>query len=510
MPLGRTWSAAFVGAVGKTVTVEANVGPGLPGIYLVGLGDTAVREARDRIKTAAKNTGLQWPKTKVIVSLSPGDLPKSGSHFDLPVCLAVLAASREVDPAPLERTMVLGELGLDGSVGQVAGCLPAILTAAQEGATRVIIPEGNAGEASVVDALPVHPVRHLSEVIAWLAGEAPLPSIVPSVARAVEHARHTLDFADVAGQDQARFAAEVAAAGSHHFMMIGPPGSGKSMIAERIPSILPRLTGAECLEATSVHSVAGKGFRGPVIEPPFVAPHHSVTSAALLGGGAGRPRPGVVSLAHCGVLFLDEVSEIPARILDGLRVPLEEGQVRLARSRSTTVYPARFQLILAANPCRCGAEEPVRCRCSAGERRRYLSNLTGPMRDRLDFVVRTQAREAVLSGDAEPSAPIAGRVAAARERSLARWSVPNAAMPAPIIRREYPAEESAMALIGAVLGEGGVSQRGADRVLKVAWTLCDLDGAPRPSIDHVGRALELRGADFGLVDRLHLNQGEVA
>ncbi|MDO5032503.1 YifB family Mg chelatase-like AAA ATPase [Corynebacterium sp.] len=535
MALGRCQTTAMEGVLAHVVTVEANVGPGLPGVHVVGLGDAAVSESRDRIRTAVMNSHLPWAKTKVVVSMSPAALPKSGAHFDLPMALAILSAGLDEDPrahpdpgpyppedpveypaangqecvSPRQRlahTLVLGELGLDGSVRPVSGIIPSILAARSQGYRRLVIPPGNAAEAALVPDMEVLVAPTLTEAFAWACGNRALP---PAQAVAREHpapVEATMDFCDIAGQREAKWAAEVAAAGGHHVMMIGPPGSGKSMIAARIPSILPELGTDQSVEATAIHSLAGT--LGPVVaRAPFIAPHPSLSKAALLGGGSGNPRPGAVSLAHHGVLFLDEVSEIPARVLDGLRAPLEEGQVRLARARREITYPARFQLVMAANPCRCGTEDPSKCTCRVAERKNYLSNVSGPLRDRLDIVVSLSAQAAVINAEGEESsAQIAQRVAQARERMARRWAAEgldvyvNGAVPATYLRRHRPAEESAMIMLGAYLAEGDLSQRGVDRVLKLAWTLADLDGSEQPGIEHVSRALDLRGA--GTIERL--------
>ena len=484
MALGKALTIALEGVTARIVTVEANIGPGLPGIHLVGLGDTAVSESRDRIRTAVANARLPWPKTKIVVSMSPASLRKSGSHFDLPAALAVLSAGW---PTPrLEGTVVVGELGLDGSIRPVPGVLPALLAARAHGCTHAVIPRANAAEAGLIEGLTVLTADTLTQAWAWATGNGDL-AVVRGEGGVDK--QQVPDFADLAGQREARFAAEVAAAGGHHMLLIGPPGSGKSMIAARLPGILPPLTPAQALEATAVHSVAGNGR--VIRHAPFIDPHHSVTRAALLGGGSGNARPGAVSLAHHGVLFLDEVSEVPAAILDGLRTPLEDGEVRLLRAHREVMFPARFQLVLAANPCRCATDDPAHCRCRSHERAGYLRNLSGPLRDRLDITARTSA-SGVLAGEGESSAVIADRVAAARDRALARFGCVNAAMDPHQLRREHPAEDAGMALLGALLAQGEITQRGVDRSLKLAWTLADLAGAPRPDLAHVARAAELR------------------
>lgn len=502
--LGRCYSIALQGVDASVVTVEANVGSGLPGVHVVGLADTAVRESRERVRTAALNSGLGWPKTKVVVSLSPANLPKAGSQYDLPMALAILTAATDGAADILSDALVLGELGLDGEVRPVPGIVPSLVAARRHGVRTVVIPPGNAAEAMFVPDVEVVVAHTLVDAVRWATSAEPLP--LARGATQMEGERPQVgDFADIAGQEEAKRAAEVAAAGGHHLLMIGPPGSGKSMLAARIPGILPPLSPEQAMEATAVASVADKP--GDVVtHPPFVAPHASVTRAALLGGGPGNPRPGAVSLAHHGVLFLDEASEISAAVLDGLRAPLEEGKVRLVRHRREVVFPARFQLVLAANPCRCAADNPGECRCKGRERADYLKNLSGPLRDRLDMQIRLSGQAAVLHSDGEePSAVIAERVLAARAYARERWSaagyaaVTNAAMPAPRLRREFPADEVGMAMLGSHLAAGELSQRGVDKALTLAWTIRDLEAArdpwtaaTAPNIDHVAQALELR------------------
>lgn len=500
MALGRTFTTALTGVRADIVSIEANIGPGLPGTHIVGMGDTAINEARDRMRTAVMNSGLDWPRSKIILSLSPASLPKSGSHLDLAMVMAVLTARNE-DPEVairLGETLLLGEVGLDGSIKTVPGILPGLLAAREQGFVRVLVPPGNAAEAALLDGVEVLLAPSLRAVYSWATVMAELPGVDHDEEGG--HAEKIPDMADIAGQEEARFAAEVAATGGHHMLMTGPPGSGKSMIAARLPGLLPPLTPEQVIETSAVHSVAGSGFRGAIRRAPLIAPHHSITRAALLGGGSGHPLPGAVSLAHHGVLFLDEASEIPAAILDGLRTPLEQGFVRLLRSRREVLFPAQFQLVLAANPCRCAAEEAHRCRCTPRQRSTYLNNLSGPLRDRLDIRVRTSGRGAVISsGDAESTAVIADRVAQGRDRARERWSrhglghLHNAIVDPHVLRRFFPADEAAMALLGAHLGDAEVSQRGVDRALKLAWTLCDLEGGNLPNLDHMARALELHG-----------------
>ncbi|MDU0477967.1 YifB family Mg chelatase-like AAA ATPase [Staphylococcus chromogenes] len=504
--LAKTYSAALIGVQATVVEVEANIGAGLPGVYIVGLADTSISESRDRMKTAMNNSGLPWPKTKVIVNLSPASLPKSGSHFDLSILTAILAAAArdELVDSRFAHTMFLGEVGLDGTIKPVRGVIPALLAAREAGLRQCVVPAANADEAALIADFPVLYAADLTDVVDWAFGRKDLPLVNPQMP---DCPPAQLDMADVAGQPEARLAAEIAAAGGHHMMLVGPPGSGKSMIAARLPGLLPALQANECLEASAVHSVVGSGLSGPVVQAPYVSLHHSVTSSQLIGGGSGHPKPGAVSLAHHGVLFLDEVSEIPAPILDSLRTPMETGAVRMMRNHREIVFPAQFQLVLAANTCRCGSEDPTACTCGATARQRYLSNVSGPLRDRIDLFVKTHARGAVLGrAESEPTSIIAERVMQARLRAEHRWrragltTLLNARVNPHLLRREYPADDVAMAYLSALLADGQLSQRGVDRTLKVAWTLTDIAGADQPTLDQVAHSIDLHigAAELGV------------
>lgn len=504
MALASTLTATVEGVAAHLVTVESNVGPGLPGMHMVGLGDAPVKESRDRIRTAIANTGLAWPRTKIMVSLSPAHLPKAGSHFDLPIALTVLGSLDPRVQARLKRTVIMGELALDGALRRVEGVLPMLLKAQQEntGFDTIVVPRANAAEAALLNRGEVLVGDSLVQVWRWLLGEGELEQ-----ARAVDTPGAGRmggpDFADIAGQLLERQAMEVAAAGGHHVMMVGPPGSGKSMLAERLPTILPPLSVAEQIETTALHSAAGISRGRIVTARPFIAPHPSLTKVELIGGGSGIPQPGAVSQAHNGVLFLDEASEIHAGVLDALRIPLETARVVIRRGRREVSYPAQFQMILAANPCPCG-KEALHCDCGSTARARHLANISGPLRDRVDIFMTTSPQSAVLSpAGAESSADIAERVAAARDRAAHRWkhagvdATVNARVSATLLRREYPPAESAMPILQRALRNGELTQRGVDKILRLAWTVADLEGDPRPEIDQVETAMALR-QDHGL------------
>jgi len=511
--LARCWSVAVVGVDGRIVEVEVDIGNGLPAFVLVGLPDTSVAESRDRVRAAIVNSGEAWPDRRITVGLSPATLPKSGSHFDLAVALAVLGAAGRLDLGPFRDAVVLGELGLDGRVRAVRGVLPALLGAARAGRTRALVPGANATEARLVPDLDVLAVSSLREVLALLRGD-PLPDPgdsdaaelgSPGTGATTEPEPPELDLADVAGQVGGRYAVEVAAAGGHHLSLVGPPGIGKTMLAARLPGLLPDLAVPDALEVVAIHSVAGALSSDRPLDrrPPYGQPHHTATVSSLVGGGSRMPRPGAASLAHHGVLFLDEVPEFSPAALDALRQPLENGEVVIARSQATVRFPARFQLVTAANPCPCGnfVGRGDRCTCPPPARRRYASRVSGPVRDRIDIhralVAPTRAELRADLGAAEPSSAVRPRVEAARRLQTTRYAgTPwrcNGHVPGPDLRRYWPASSTAMAALTDQLAAGALTARGADRVLRIAWTLADLVGTDRPGLIEVQTAGELRG-----------------
>ncbi|MCK1798843.1 YifB family Mg chelatase-like AAA ATPase [Streptomyces sp. XM4193] len=527
MGFARTCSVALVGVEGVLVEVQADLEPGVATFTLVGLPDKSLVESRDRVRAAVVNSGVDWPQKKLTVGLSPAAVPKGGSGFDLAVACAVLGAAERIDPRRLTDLLMIGELGLDGRVRPVRGVLPAVLAAADAGYRQVVVPEQTAAEAALVPEVAVLGVRSLGQLIAVLMDEA-VPEEEPVAADGLPDlglaglavpggglspgGGAAVDLCEVAGQHTARAALEVAAAGRHHLFLKGPPGAGKTLLAERLPGILPPLSKQESLEATAVHSVAGVLPHGQplVSRPPYYAPHHSASMASLIGGGTGLPRPGAVSLAHHGVLFLDEAAECAPRVLDALRQPLESGHVMIARSQGMLRMPARLQLVLAANPCPCGRHGTTagECECRPAAVRRYRARLSGPLLDRVDLRVQVEpvSRAELLAAvrSAESTATVAARVAVARQRAQERltgtpWRTNNE-VPGHELRTRWPLERGALSTVESDMERGFLTARGLDRVLRVAWTLADLADHARPTKEDVDLALELRtGVSRGAV-----------
>lgn len=496
MSLSTTKTIALNGLKGEVVTVEVDIADGLPGYTLLGLPDAALSESRERVRAAIVNSAQAWPNRKITISLLPAWLPKSGSGFDLPIAMGILSASGVI--GDISEIIFIGELSLEGAIRNTRGVLPSLISAYQNGIKNAVIPKRNLNEAKLLPEIKVFGFEKLNELIIWLQrGEL---TEQEELALEINESQSHLDFVDVAGQVPARRAAEISAAGGHNFLMIGPPGVGKTMIAERLPTILPPLTKEETLEVTAIHSITSSDRAPLSTYPPFVAPHHSTTRVAMVGGGSHSIKPGVCSLAHRGILFIDEAPECNIGVLDSLRQPLESGSITISRANGNLTFPARFILVLAANPCPCGrfAGRGRGCTCTSIQIRRYLNRLSGPLLDRIDLKVGVEnvGRIELSAIDNESSQLIRDRVINARKIAAERFSSDawqlNSEIPPRELRSRFKPDKAAMNFLHDELEKERITARGLHKIIRTSWTIADLKGISKPTLEEVTESYRLR------------------